>query len=60
MVVHEQVSNACLEGVFVNGGKGETANLVKFFINICNIRYIFPSYMTFAPLCSRSSLNIDL
>jgi hypothetical protein len=43
MVVGKQVGNACLGSVFVNGGKGETPNLVKFFINFCNIHnYFFP------------------
>ena len=37
------MGNACLGGVFVNGGKGEAADLVKFFINFCNIHDdIFP------------------
>jgi hypothetical protein len=43
MSVGIKVSNACLGGALVNGGKGEAANWVKFFIYVGNIHFhIFP------------------
>lgn len=32
--------NACLRCTFIKGSKGETANFVKFFVNVCNIHIL--------------------